>query len=97
MSASKPGYSQQVRDTANQLIERMRNDSSFVDQLKANPTGTLTAAGLPQNAVGDFMHEAGIPAEGEVGGYMMCSETCISESVRCGPNTGPFMPSGRMC
>ncbi|MEA2531102.1 MAG: hypothetical protein QOG89_2746, partial [Thermomicrobiales bacterium] len=77
-------HSQQVRDTANRLMERLQSDQDFAKKIKADPVGALTGEGLPQEAVGDFMHTANVPTEGEVSGYMMCSETCLDgQSARC--------------
>ena len=92
MSASNQGYGQDVRTKASQLIDRMGTDPAFRDQIKADPVGALTAAGIPQDAVGDFLHEAGVPNEGEVAGYMMCARTCLDVScvTSCYARTATF-------
>ncbi len=65
MSAS---YSEQVRAIACRLAEQARKNPVFKEQILQDPQGTLTAAGLPEQAVADFLRETGL---GDVSGYMM--------------------------
>lgn len=64
---------EQVRATAIALAERIKSDAAFRTEVEANPTGTLTAAGLPGQAVEEFMVEVS-----EVAGYRppVCDSTC---------------------
>jgi len=66
---------QHIRTTARGLADRVRDDQSFKDQVLNDPNGTLTAAGLPEIAVSDFLRETEL---GEVAGYssFVCSLTC---------------------
>lgn len=64
---------QHIRTTARGLADRVRDDQAFKEQVLQDPSGTLTAAGLPNIAVSDFMRETGL---GEVAGYFVCSLTC---------------------
>lgn len=64
---------QHIRTTARGLADRVRDDQAFKEQVLHDPSGTLTAAGLPDIAVSDFMRETGL---GEVAGYFVCSLTC---------------------
>ncbi|GCE14649.1 hypothetical protein [Tengunoibacter tsumagoiensis] len=56
----------QLRATARQLVERINSDSSFKEKVEKDPKGTLVAEGLPENAVGEFLHEANLT---DVAGY----------------------------
>lgn len=68
----------QVRETAKQIAHRLIDDAAFREQIRENPTATLTAAGLPEEAVSDFLREFGVPQDqDEVSGYWDgCSWTC---------------------
>ncbi|HMA33068.1 MAG TPA: hypothetical protein VKY74_01210 [Chloroflexia bacterium] len=54
------------RDKAMEIANRAKSDPTYMAQLKSDPEGTLTAAGLPEKAVVEFMVEDGL---GEVSGY----------------------------
>jgi hypothetical protein len=91
MSDQGKNTGQQARETASRLMERLSNDQAFANQIKADPVGALTGAGLPQEAIGDFLHTANIPTEAEVSGYMMCQATCLDlQTVRCKINTAKY-------
>lgn len=62
-----------IRATARGLADRVKGDQAFKEQVLQDPSATLTAAGLPEIAVSDFMRETGL---GEVAGYFVCSLTC---------------------
>ena len=57
---------EQVRATAQKLAERVKSDPAFKHQVEKDPLGTLTAAGLPGEAVSQFLREAELT---EVAGY----------------------------
>jgi hypothetical protein len=61
-------YDEPTRSIANRIIERLHQDEAFRDQLRADPVGSLTSNGLPEDAVGDFL--GAIKFQGEVSGYM---------------------------
>lgn len=67
-----------LRQKAGELAKRLQTDESFRSQVEADPRGTLTAAGLPDKAVEDFLNE-----NSEVTGYKPCDDatcwwTCLS-------------------
>ena len=49
---------EQVRAVGKQLIERIKSDPAFKQQVEKDPVKTLTAAGLPEKAVADVLREA---------------------------------------
>jgi hypothetical protein len=91
MSEQSKNTNQAARETATRLMERLASDQAFAGQIKADPVGALTGAGLPQEAIGDFLHTANIPTDAEVSGYMMCQATCLRlETARCRINTAKY-------
>ena len=71
----------QAREVATRLMERIRSEQGFADQIRADPVGVLTGAGLPETAVGEFLQQAEIPIEGDVAGYMRMN--CGYQTERC--------------
>ena len=79
-----------ARETAREILKRAQNDPAFKQQLANDPQGTLTAAGLPENTVNDFLREA-IQAgaiESDVAGYVYedpipthCTWTCVLTTI----------------
>ncbi len=70
-----------IHDLAVNLAERAKSDEAFRSQVEADPLGTLTAAGLPSEIVGDFLRDSGLSAEGDVQGYWsICAGTGIQTS-----------------
>src|SRR5437868_15427631 len=65
-----------ARQKAKEIVERLGNDPQFAVALRNDPTGTLRGAGLPDQAIGEFMEQVRartlIGAEAEVSGYI-CS------------------------
>lgn len=63
-----------IRATARALEARAKADPAFAQQVKADPAGTLRAAGIPP------LHAQAIvdasPLGGEVAGYLNCDQTC---------------------
>jgi hypothetical protein len=57
----------QARDRIKTFSREAKADPAMVSRLKSDPVGTLTSAGVPQFAIGDFLREEGM--EAEVGGY----------------------------
>jgi hypothetical protein len=79
----------QIRDRGMELLDRAKNDPKFVEQIKADPRGTLTAAGLPASAVAEFLvgaQEHGVPGmeEEEVAGYAAGNSCAITFGTCCG-------------
>jgi hypothetical protein len=74
---------EQARQKASEIIDRLSNDPQFAVSLRNDPTGTLRGAGLPDQAIGEFMDQVRartlIGAEAEVSGYV-CSFLSIISS-----------------
>ncbi|GCE12807.1 hypothetical protein [Tengunoibacter tsumagoiensis] len=73
---------QTTRETAAAIVERINSDAEFKAQLANDPEGVLVAAGLPKDAVAEFVAEE---LSGEVSGYLApvsggCTVTCILTS-----------------
>jgi hypothetical protein len=66
---------QDVRRTAQEIVQRAKSDPDFIQQVKAAPEQTLVAAGLPAGVLPDFLTEQGYQAE--VSGYARCTESCV--------------------
>ena len=80
---------EQIRQRGIELLDRAKNDPQFVSQMKADPQGTLTAAGLPSSAVQEFLvgaQESGVPGmeEEEVAGYLASNSCSITFGTCCG-------------
>jgi len=65
---------EQARQKIKDFSRDAKSDPAKVAKLKSDPVGTLTAAGVPEMAVGDFLREEGI--EAEVSGYRGCWVSC---------------------
>jgi hypothetical protein len=79
----------QIRQRGIELLDRAKSDPAFVEQIKSDPRGTLAAAGLPANAVQEFMvgaQERGVPGldEDEVAGYAAGNSCAITFGTCCG-------------
>ena len=79
----------QIRQRGIELLERAKKDPQLVEQIKSDPQGTLTAAGLPASAVQEFLvgaQEHGVPGmeEEEVAGYLAGSSCGITFGTCCG-------------
>jgi hypothetical protein len=81
-SPSQPD-AQQMRDKGRAILERLQSDSAFKQQVEQDPKGALSAAGIPDRAVEDFMREASVA--GDVQGYRMCDMTCDWSCFITGP------------
>jgi hypothetical protein len=65
-----------IRDQAQEILQRARQDEQFLSELRNNPKEALRSAGFPQDAVIDFGLEIG--ASDEVTGYGGCDRwTCV--------------------
>src|SRR5579871_5390233 len=69
----------QVHNLAISLAERAKTDEEFRAQIEADPLGTLTAAGLPSEIVGDFLRDSGLDPEGDVQGYW---SICVGTGIQ---------------
>jgi hypothetical protein len=61
-------YPAEVQATAEAIRERAETDARYKARLQDDPVRVLLAAGLPENALRDFMRQEGL--EAEVMGYM---------------------------
>jgi hypothetical protein len=67
-----------IHELAVNLAERAKRDEAFRAEIESDPLGTLTAAGLPSEVVGDFLRDSGLSAEGDVQGYWsICGGTLV--------------------
>lgn len=69
----------QIHNLAVDLSERAKSDEEFRAQIETDPLGTLTAAGLPSEIVGDFLRDSGLSADGDVQGYW---SICVGTAVQ---------------
>lgn len=69
----------EIRGTANAIAHRIIDEPDFREQIKENPHSALTGAGLPEEAVDEFLREwrSGIPEGDEVSGYIVCHLSCL--------------------
>jgi hypothetical protein len=67
---------EKVRQNAQDILERARNDEAFLQELKDDPQAAISAAGFPEDGAFDFGRELG--QENDVQGYMLCDRyTCL--------------------
>jgi hypothetical protein len=59
---------QQIRETAQRLVDRTKSDAAFREQARQDPAGVALAGGLPEGALPDFLREQAPNAE--VTGHM---------------------------
>jgi hypothetical protein len=71
---------EQAREAATKIASRISADPEFRAQVVNDPENTLVAAGLPAEAVADFLAEE--KPSSEVSGYLLvdCTLTCILTS-----------------
>ena len=58
-----------ARDTARQILSRMRTDPGFVQQLRADPRGALASAGMPADVLDEAVDGLGLGPDDEVVGH----------------------------
>ena len=64
-----------VYDIANTIAKRASTDPDFFDQIKKAPVATLTAAGLPEEMVADFLIDI-VFDDGDFETPSLCISTC---------------------
>ena len=74
-----------IREKASAIVARMQADHEFKKQVEQNPESTLVSAGLPAEAVLDFIEESQLEA-GDVQVYVVgggggCTATCSLSCV----------------
>lgn len=69
---------EQIREKAALIVDRLKTDPTFKAQVEQHPESTLVAAGLPTNAVADFLTDMQKESS-EVSGYVVvgCDLSCI--------------------
>jgi hypothetical protein len=65
----------QARATLDTISAKAKADPTYMSNLKADPRGTLQAAGLSDGAIDDVLREENT---GDVSGYMRCWFTCMT-------------------
>lgn len=79
------GQVEQLRSKVSEVLEHAKSDATYLAQLRRDPEGTLSAAGLPEAAVIHVIRETDLG--GDVAGYMFdpisddCQYTC--DTVTC--------------
>jgi hypothetical protein len=78
-----------ARAAADAVLERARTDEAFSAQLRADPVGVLTAAGIDPDAAEHFAGEL-LPADApDVSGFARCTwGTCWVSVCNAWPGTG---------
>jgi hypothetical protein len=72
-------YDDATRAKAQELANRLKNDSGFKQQIEQDPIATLTGAGLSESAAYDFLRDTGQTPD--VSGYRACTHTCDDTCV----------------
>ncbi|HZR41216.1 MAG TPA: hypothetical protein VFB12_13930 [Ktedonobacteraceae bacterium] len=67
-----------ARTVSRQIVDRIKADPTFKDQVIKDPMATLTAAGLPEKYVGEFLHETRLA---DVAGYAAHTWICIALTI----------------
>lgn len=76
----------EIRSTAEEIVARLQTDPAFAEQVRADPTSALTSAGLPQEAVTEFLRVTNSPSE--VSGHMLINPADLrSTYLECGGDT----------
>jgi hypothetical protein len=68
------------RSKALEIAARAKSDPTYLAELQKDPEATLSAAGLPEVAVVEFMREDGL---GDVSGYSMGFNSAPPEECLC--------------
>ena len=66
-----------ARIRSRQVAQRLKDDASFRQQVEADPINALREAGVPDQALADFVREVGI--EADVAGYRAYEAVCKNE------------------
>jgi len=67
-----------ARAVSRQIVERIQTEPSFKEQIMKDPGSTLTAAGLPEKYIGEFLHETRLV---DVAGYSAQTWFCIALTI----------------
>lgn len=59
MGMATPDEMQQLRQTMQVIVDRAKRDPAYRQQISDDPTGTLTAAGIPAKAVAEIVADGG--------------------------------------
>lgn len=81
---------EELRGKVQAVLDRAKEESSYLDELKQNPQETLVAAGIPEAATGEVAHELQLGSE--VSGYMLCTGTCDRYTCILHISACPYVP-----
>jgi hypothetical protein len=85
-----------ARSAADAVVFKARADESFAQQLRDDPVGVLTAAGIDPEAAGQFGGEILTSEGSDVAGFKMCDwGTCWV--TFCNYRTGSGIPLSDTC
>lgn len=76
MTNLKESERDQVRATMEQILVGLETDPTFAAQVRADPTATLTSAGLPEDAITEVLE--GYDPAAEVSGYLLLNVPTLS-------------------
>lgn len=71
---------QDARGKIDALIQRMKSDARFQQQIQSDPSGALIAAGLFPDAIGDVLLDSDLEI---VAGGMACSPRTTTDNCSC--------------
>jgi hypothetical protein len=69
-----------MRAKTDQVVNRLRSEAGFLDQVRRDPENVLRQAGLPEELVGDFAHGV---SDDDVHGLQYCKWTCVKATSEC--------------
>lgn len=83
MSTPRKIDADQIRATANEIVERLKTDQAFATQLKEDPVTALSSAGMPDLAIPLFARE--LSSSADVSGYMQGfpDPICLTIGLSC--------------
>lgn len=93
----------QIRQKAQDIVERAKSDPTFRHQLLQDPRGTVISYCLPEIAVNDFLSQANLSEQGDVAGYIGCQVSILpiqgfeSTSPRCDSKAVDCITGSGLC
>ena len=77
MDTNREQQLQHIREKAQAISTRVKQDPAFAERMKANPRQTMLEEGIPSDAIGDLLNE-NMRGDDDVAGYQLCLDyTCI--------------------
>lgn len=62
-----------AREVGAAVAQRAEHDQAFQQQLNEDPIGTLIGAGMPPEALGDVLRDAGLNEDNDVNGFLLAA------------------------